>query len=94
MNTRLSRRSLKALMAASVKVAHPSLWWLLASCARTVSVALSSSTPWSAQRVRSPFGGMGLPKSSSISLKMLTSEGGAGMPSGTEKLSPMACPGS
>ena len=45
MNTKFSRPSLSALMAASVKSPHPNRWWLLATWARTVSVAFSKRTP-------------------------------------------------
>ena len=48
--------------------------------ARTVSVALSSSTPWLAQGSRLPWRGAGQPRSLSSSLKMFTSDGGGGTP--------------
>ena len=85
---------MSALMAASVNSSQPLRWWLAAWCARTVSVALSSSTPCPAHRVRLPDVGIGVPRSSCISLNMLTSDGGKGTPSFTEKLSPWAWPGS
>lgn len=44
-------------------------------------------------RVRLPVAGGSVPVSAFISLKMLTSEGGKGMPSFTEKHKPCACPG-
>ncbi len=78
---------------ASVKVSQPRPACEAASCARTVSTELSSSTPCSAQRSRSPEGGTGVPVSSDTSLKMFWSEGGKGTPSPTEKQSPLACPG-
>ena len=81
------------LITASVKVSQPLFWWEPAWCALTVSVALSNSTPCSAQRSRLPDVGTGLPKSLFISLKMFCNEGGWSMPSGTEKQSPCACPG-
>ena len=56
-------------------------------------VALSNSTPWSAQAVKSPFLDILIPRSDSISLKILSREGGKAMPLGTEKLKPCACPG-
>ncbi len=78
---------------ASVKVSHPRPAWEAASWARTVSTALSSSTPCSAQRSRLPVAGMGVPVSSATSLKMFCNEGGKGTPSPTEKQSPLAWPG-
>ncbi|TNN69625.1 hypothetical protein EYF80_020115 [Liparis tanakae] len=45
MNTRPSRLALSHLTTASVKVSQPRALWELARCARTVSTALSNSTP-------------------------------------------------
>ena len=78
---------------ASVKVSHPRPACEAASCSRTVSTEFSSSTPCSAHRSRFPEAGIGVPVSSATSLKMFCSEGGKGMPSATEKQSPLACPG-
>ena len=81
-------------MAASVKRCHPNAAWLFASCALTVSVAFSSSTPWRAHRSKFPDVGIVAPVSCAISLKMFCSDGGSATPSCTEKLRPCACPGS
>ena len=80
-------------MTASVKVSQPRLRWEAACPARTVSMELRSSTPWRAHGSRFGLPLMRMPRSEEISLKMFTSDGGAGTPSGTEKLRPMAWPG-
>ena len=46
MNTTRSGLALTARITSSVKVSHPLPWWEAAWRARTVSVALRSSTPW------------------------------------------------
>lgn len=79
------------LITLSVKVSQPFLWWLPASCALTVKVAFKSNTPWFAHRSKFPLLGYGIPKSFSISLKILINDGGCGMSSVTEKQSPFAC---
>ena len=58
----------------------------------TVSTAFRSSTPRSAQGVRSPVEGRGSPRSVASSSWMFCSDGGGGTPGGTEKQSPIACP--
>jgi hypothetical protein len=59
------------------------------SLARTVSEALRRSTPCSAQWVRLPWPGMGMPISLFSSLKILISDGGGGMPFWYGKAQPM-----
>ena len=86
------RRDASSRMAASVNSSQPRFWCEPACEARTVNVALSSNTPWSLQRVRSPSCGIGVPRSLCISLNMLSSDGGKGIPLFTEKQRPLACP--
>ena len=69
-----------------------SMLWEAGCEARTVSTALSRSTPCLAQSSRLGRPLILMPRSSSISLKMLRSDGGAGTPSGTENDRPIACP--
>ena len=73
-----------------MNVSHPLPWCDAALPARTVSDALSSSTPWRAQLSRQPWRGGGIPRSDSSSLKMFCSDGGSGTPGRTEKHSPWA----
>ena len=58
-----------------------------------MSTLFSSSTPRSAQGVRSPVAGVGRPRSVPSSAKMLRSDGGGVTPAGTENESPIAWPG-
>ena len=60
----------------------------------TVSTLLSSSTPCSVHGVRSPVDGVGWPRSSVYSRKMLASDRGTGRVVGdTENDNPTAWPG-
>ena len=70
MKTTFSAFSEMVLITASVNSSQPLPWCEPACDALTVSVALSSNTPCSAQRVRLPVFGAGMPKSEVISLKM------------------------
>ena len=54
MNTTRSGLRFTASMTESVKRSHPLPWWEAACPARTVRVALRSSTPWRAQQSRQP----------------------------------------
>src|SRR5690554_163174 len=74
----------------SVKVSHPLPWCEPASCARTVSVALSNNTPCLAQWDKLPDFGIGRVKSLCSSLNILTNDGGGGTLSFTEKHNPCA----
>ena len=76
-------------MAWSVKVSQPWLRCEPALCAVTVKTLLSSNTPCSAQSLRSVWR-RAQPRSFSSSLKMLTREGGALVPTRTEKDRPCA----
>ena len=88
------RRLLSALIAASVTISHPLSWWLPGLPASTVRHLFSSMTPWLVQGVRSPFAGIGMPRSSVSSLYKLVRLRGIGLTSGaTQKLSPTGCPG-
>ena len=91
-NTSPSRSSLSARTAASVNCSQPLFWCEPAAPSRTVSVALSSSTPCRAQRDRSGSRETGWPRSASISLKIFCSEGGGATPDSTAKHSPFAWP--
>ena len=55
MNTTWSGLSLTVRITRSVNVSHPLPWCDAACPARTVSVVLSSSTPWRAQRLEVPM---------------------------------------
>ena len=92
MKTSPSHSSFNRLITTLVNLSQPFLWWLAGLFACTVSIELSKSTPCSAHRVRFPLVGMGVLKSSLISLKMLFSDGGKGTSSLTEKLKSCACP--
>ena len=83
-----------ARTAASVNVSHPFFECEFAWCARTVSDALSISTPCVAHPSRSPCVGFVHPRSVPSSLKMFCSEDGTFHPRGTEKLRPIAWPSS
>jgi hypothetical protein len=78
----------RVLMTASVKVSHHFPVCDMGSPARTVSVVFMRRTPCFAQRVRSPFFGVGIPRFSCISLNMFLSEGGFLTQSMTEKERP------
>mmetsp|Transcript_12278 Transcript_12278/g.30959 ORF Transcript_12278/g.30959 Transcript_12278/m.30959 type:complete len:676 (+) Transcript_12278:161-2188(+) len=87
------RRSASARTAASVSRSHPMSLWLRGEPSRTVSSVLSRRTPSSHQQLREEDAGTGgRPRSELSSVRMLRSDGGAGTPAGTEKLSPFACP--
>lgn len=86
-----SFRSFRCLIMLSVSCSQPLPLCELASPERTVKTVFKRSTPCSAHGMR--YGEVFLmPTSLSISLKMLTSEGGASTPGLTEKLIPCACP--
>lgn len=87
---RKSRLSERVWIIASVKVSHHFPVCDMGSPARTVRVVFNKSTPCSAQRVRSPFFGVGIPISHWISLKIFISDGGFLTHSMTEKQSPCA----
>ena len=78
-------------MTASVNSSQPLCWCEPAWLARTVRVAFSRSTPCLAQLSRLPVLGMGIFKSSAISLKIFCRDGGRGTSLFTEKHSPLAC---
>ena len=74
----------------SVNFVHPILAWLAGSLALTVSTAFNNSTPCFAQAVKLPELGIGMPISLCSSLNIFINEGGGFIPSGTEKLKPIA----
>ena len=63
MNTTCSGLASTAAITWSVNVSHPLPWCEAACPARTVSVALSSSTPWRAHASRLPWSGGSMPRS-------------------------------
>ena len=72
----------------SVNCSHPLFWCDPAVFSLTVKVAFNSSTPCFAHFVKSPFPWLFIFKSLSISLKILTKDGGVFIPSVTENESP------
>src|SRR3954468_1956278 len=87
-NTTRSGRASSARIAASVKCSQPRPACEAGAPPRTVSTALSSSTPCAAQAVRSPSVGGVTPRSSRSSLYTLRNDGGTATPGRTLKLSP------
>jgi hypothetical protein len=79
---------------ASVSTSQPWPAWLAGWPSSTVSVVLSSSTPFCAHFTRLPPGcgqaGRWCARSRCSSLKMLRSEGGSATPGATENASPSA----
>ena len=87
-----SRLSERHFITASVNRSQPILLWEAAMPDSTVSMELRRRTPCLAQLSRLGRPLIFIPRSSSISLNMFFRDGGAGTPSGTEKLRPIACP--
>ncbi len=81
----------KRWMTLSVNSSRQSLWCDAASCAFTVRIAFSNKTHCSARLVKFPFWRF-VQYSAWSSFAMFFKDGGMGTPSGTEKLSPCACP--
>ena len=84
----------RARMACSVTSSQPLPRWEPGRPGSTVSTRLSNSTPRCAQGLRSPVEGVGNPRSSRYSRKMLARLRGSGRtPGSTENDSPTAWPG-
>ena len=79
-------------MAASENLCQPIFLWEFAWWARTVNPALSNKIPWLAHFYNFPVFVIFIPISVFNSLNIFFKEGGAGNPSGTEKLKPHAWP--